>query len=399
MTYTLCISPKSTLRGSKGSWPTSVTSSANEDPKDNIFVGVDTICNWHREGVSMNTLDYSYHTHDHTKSDFSVPSAVPILSHAPPYQEQGESRDQLKQCYKIGKDPATVSESSRSSRRPGGRRGARQGRYWCSICQLNYAQQQGLTRHYRDAHEVSLCTYCSDFKWHRRHQLKKHLEEQHTNVDISAALSEATKSRRKATKIKTSPRRGRAFPAIEHDRCGCVEPPPRRSMPPAVAELSPVSLPNMLFMDNDPQPDSAGPTVKRLKYARIAFPTTKERAPQTDPTVSARSVAIWSVHVFVYTIFIFSDALAILSVIKGSQSARGDALPLHTHPTRTPHFTLRPHLWISCRSNHFCPRALGVGHMLTYTATETGLAPAGDLKACHDNAPVLASRHGSFIGI
>jgi hypothetical protein len=98
-------------------------------------------------------------------------------------------------------------------------------------------------------------------------------------------------------------------------------------MPPALAKITSISLPNMSFMDNDPQLDSVEPTVKRLKYARTAFPTTKERAPPTDPTISARSVAIWSVHVFVYTIFIISDASAILSGIKGSQSAREDALP------------------------------------------------------------------------
>ena len=299
----------------------------------------------------MNALDYGDRTHGHQKSDFSVPSTFCSVSHAPPYREQGESRDRLKQCFKTGKSLAVVSESSRSSRRLGGRRGVRQGRYWCSICKLNYAQQQGLTRHHRDAHEVSLCTYCSEFEWHRRHQLKKHLEEQHTNVDISVALSEATKSRRKATKIKTSLRRQRASPAIEHDRHGCVEPPPRRLMPAAVAKNTPISLPNMSFMDNDPQPDSAELAVKRLKYALTTFPTTKERAPLTDPTISARS-AIWSVHVFVYTIYIYSDESAI-SGMKGSQLAREDALPSPAHPKRTLHLTLRPHLRIRCESNHF----------------------------------------------
>lgn len=37
--------------------------------------------------------------------------------------------------------------------------------------------------------------------------------------------------------------------------------------------------------------------------------------------------------------------------------------------------------------------------MLTYTTTGTGPASVGDLKAYHDDAPGLASRHGSFLGI
>ena len=253
----------------------------------------------------MNVLDYGHSTHDPTNSDFSsVPSALPSISHAPPYREQGQSRDHSKLCCKIGKALAAVSESSRSSRRPGGRRGARQGRYWCSICRLNYKQKQGLTRHHRDVHEVSLCMYCSDFEWHRRHQLKKHLEEQHTNVDISAALSETTKSRRTATKIKTFPRRQRDSPANEHDYCDCVSP-PRRSMPPVVAKTIPVYLSNMSFMDNDPQSDFSEPAIKQFKYAHTSSSTTIEQTPPTDLSMSARSVAVWSVHAIVHTIFIF----------------------------------------------------------------------------------------------
>ena len=133
--YTLCILPKSTLRGSERPWTASVPS--NDDPRDNIFVGVDTICNSHSEGVSMNALDHGHRTHDR---DFSVPSALPSIAHAPivvPHTERRESPDQRKQLYKTGKNPTAVSESSRSSRRPGRERGAPPGRYRCNICGLN----------------------------------------------------------------------------------------------------------------------------------------------------------------------------------------------------------------------------------------------------------------------
>lgn len=86
--------------------------------------------------------------------------------------------------------------SSRSPLKPS------EDRYRCSICNLYFAQKRGVTRHYRDVHEVSLCLYCSDFEWHRRHKLKEHLEEQHPDIHVPTALVEATRYRRKATMMK-----------------------------------------------------------------------------------------------------------------------------------------------------------------------------------------------------
>jgi hypothetical protein len=114
--------------------------------------------------------------------------------------------------------------SPRPSLLPDGKRGASQGRYSCSICGLDFAQRQGVTRHHRDVHEVSSCTHCPDFKWYRPHQLRKHLEEKHPDIDLPASLGEVTRSRRKATKIENRLRRQRAvkMPALNPsrvDRC------------------------------------------------------------------------------------------------------------------------------------------------------------------------------------
>ncbi|KAF8471583.1 hypothetical protein DFH94DRAFT_768308 [Russula ochroleuca] len=277
----------SILRGSEGSLLTSITS--NQGPRDNIFRGGDTNYNWHQEGVSTNALDYgNRYTHTHTTSDFSVPSTLQSVSRAStivPYQEQRASRGQLEQLYKTRKVP--VAASSRSSRRPGGNRGALQGKYVCSTCGRRYAQQSGVTRHHRDVHEVSFCMHCRNFKWHRHHQLKEHLARQHPDVDLLVALGEATRSRRKATMTSNRIRRHRAhLHATEHARWGSIESRPGRSMPPpARAKITSVS--NL--------EDARKLELQNAVYAHTAFPSIKEHAPlATDLGMSARGVEICS---------------------------------------------------------------------------------------------------------
>ena len=156
----------------------------------------------------MNTpqaLDHSHrYTDIHTGSNVSALSTgtLPYVSCLPtvvPYQEQSMPQDQRSEFRETGE--GSTAASLLASQPQGGRREALQAKYWCSICGLGYAQERGVTRHRRDVHEASLCTYCKDFKWHRRHQLEKHLQERHPEVDLSAALREATRSRRKATEI------------------------------------------------------------------------------------------------------------------------------------------------------------------------------------------------------
>ncbi|KAF8496818.1 hypothetical protein F5888DRAFT_367273 [Russula emetica] len=213
--YTQCISLESTLQGSQGSLPASVN--PNEDPRDNIFAETDTNRNRRRGGMSMNApLDHSLQYPEiHATSDFSILStlldnySLPAVAQ---YQERA-STEILQQSQNLGAGPTAAS--SRSPRKPS------EGRYGCSICGLHFAQKRGVTRHYRDVHEleVSLCLHCSGFEWRRRHQLKEHLKEQHPDIHLLAALAEATRYRRRATIIRNRLQGQQAFPpATEYDR-------------------------------------------------------------------------------------------------------------------------------------------------------------------------------------
>ena len=198
---------------------------------------VDTI-NWQQEAVSMNApspLEYGHRdTYIRTTAEFSAPSTVPTPT-AAQCQEHTAPRDMPQRSQKSGNSSTAVSQ--RSPLRPDERRGAPDGRHPCSICGRAYVQPQGVTRHHRDVHEVSPCMHCSDFGWHRRHQLQKHIEKQHPDVDLPASLGEVTRSRRRATIKENYLRQQRASLATEHAR---TESRPRQSMQslPAVAGQS-----------------------------------------------------------------------------------------------------------------------------------------------------------------
>jgi hypothetical protein len=143
-------------------------------------------------------------------------------------------QQRFQQSQNSGNGP--MAASSRSPLKPS------EDRYRCSICGSDFAQKRGVTRHHRDVHEVSLCLHCSGFEWHRRHQLKEHLEEQHPDVHVPAALAEATRYRRRATMIK---RRMHFPPAIEYYRWSWGEHLPQPLTPPLppVLEVTHVSSP------------------------------------------------------------------------------------------------------------------------------------------------------------
>jgi hypothetical protein len=92
-------------------------------------------------------------------------------------------------------------------------------RYVCSPCRTSYAQQQGLTRHIRKAHNPSLCLLC-EFKWGRRYEYRNHLRRKHPGVDPDMILGKAPGPRRRAT-IRTghvSQQPPVLPPAIEQDQ-------------------------------------------------------------------------------------------------------------------------------------------------------------------------------------
>jgi len=121
------------------------------------------------------------------------PRPPPRISWAPAivtvqYQEQGALRGPPNQLQKPGKVQGPAPSSSRSSRRPG----ARNGPYFCDVCDKPYAQRQGVGRHRREKHDARSCNHCVTFKFGRPYLYKKHLEKEHSDVDLDAELDEIT---------------------------------------------------------------------------------------------------------------------------------------------------------------------------------------------------------------
>jgi hypothetical protein len=130
----------------------------------------------------------------------------------------------------------------------------------CDKCNKQYTQPQGVTRHQREAHKISLCPICNNFRWSRPYQLTKDIKGQHPDINLDATLFEATRCRRKATKKKRHLRQQQASPpAIERDRRSHGEPLPRSLMHTLlpVANDSHVSLPAISPMAYDLQPEDA----------------------------------------------------------------------------------------------------------------------------------------------
>jgi hypothetical protein len=148
----------------------------------------------------------------HATSDLLLSTLLD--NYSPPtvvqYRE-GASTEIPQQFQNSGGGPTTAS--SRSTRKH------KKKRYRCSICELDFAQRRGVTRHYRDVHEDSLCLHCKGFVWHRRHQLRVHLEERHPDIHLPAALAEATRRRRRATMTRNRTQEQQTPPpATEYDR-------------------------------------------------------------------------------------------------------------------------------------------------------------------------------------
>ena len=188
----------------------------------------------------------------------------------------------------------------------------------CDKCDKQYAQPQGVTRHQRKSHgEKSACPNCNDFRWSRRHQLTKHLKEQHPDINLDATLYEATRCRREATMNNKHLRQQQASPpAIVRGGGSHGEPlprPPMRTLP-ASAKDSHVSLHPMLPgpMTYDPRPKHhAERPVTSCKHEGArgldlfnpttntpsAFSSTEER-PQigNDAGMSVRHILFWLAH-------------------------------------------------------------------------------------------------------
>jgi hypothetical protein len=199
-------------------------------------------------------------------------------------------------------------------------RGASKRPYSCDICGKAYAQPQGVTRHHREAHQVSVCIYCGIFRWGRPYQLRKHLKEQHPNVDPDTVLGGPMGSRRKVTQVsKCSPQQ--RVSTLEHDRRGrdelrlCPQAPP-----PDVAEVTRLSLPHIMSsLDYDPQTKPVEPMnttqahedprdlLLDAMYTGAAVSSTDDFAQQAnDLETASQSERIWWAH-FLSTTYIISN--------------------------------------------------------------------------------------------
>jgi Zinc finger, C2H2 type len=133
------------------------------------LTGVNIPPDWHHQGMTTNApfVQSSQYTRTDTTTNSSVHAVVP----------SGSSRGPV--TSGMGRGPTS--------------------RYSCNICGRSYSQSQGLRRHQRERHDASLCTYCGVFEWGRPYRLREHLEEEHPDVNVEAALEEATRTRRRAT--------------------------------------------------------------------------------------------------------------------------------------------------------------------------------------------------------
>jgi len=197
-----------------------------------------------------------------TAHHFSASSNLPTISRTPisvQSQQQSAPRDELRRSQLPRKGHAATT--SRSYRRRTGIRGAAKRPYSCDICGNAYAQRQGVTRRQREAHQVRVCIYCGNFRWGRPYQLRKHLKDQHPNVDPDVVLGGHIGSRRKVTQIsKCSPQQ--RVSSLEHDRRGRDEPHPCPQGPlhSDVAELTLLSPPPVMSsLEYDPHPKPVEP--------------------------------------------------------------------------------------------------------------------------------------------
>jgi hypothetical protein len=271
------------------------------------------------------SLDHHHQSPVHTRSpNYSAPSTLPAISCGQTIvqeKEQRTSRKKFRLFQRTGEIRATAF--SRVSQRPDEKRGAPQGRYSCSICELDYAQPQGLTRHQREKHKARLCMYCREFAWARPYLFREHLVKRHPGIDPNAAINEAIGTRRRATIRRRSLPQLVPIPTTERDGRGRAESKARSSLltssPSAEAKPTPVFPTDMSSLAYDSQPESTEPAIKEMRRHEDVRPlellnaiddddtssSMEERAqPETTLGMSARSVQIWLVmHMPFYTIY------------------------------------------------------------------------------------------------
>jgi len=156
------------------------------------------------QGRSASLYQGHRYTPADTTSNLSAPSILtgfPSTSTAVQYKE-GASRNQPIQSSKTRYRRTTAP--SRSSGRPIGACEMPKRSYSCTICGEEYAQSQGVMRHYRTEHSPSACLFSDcDFTWGRPEHYRSHLAKRHGLEDtiVDGILGKPAGSRRKTTII------------------------------------------------------------------------------------------------------------------------------------------------------------------------------------------------------
>jgi hypothetical protein len=195
----------------------------------------------------------------------SVSSALPRMPGTPIAIRNQKSaphgRHQQKQ--RVGKEPAAMS--SRFSRQAGVH-GSPTHRFSCDMCDKDYAQPQGLTRHRRETHKPSLCRHCGVFQWGRPYVLKEHLEKWHPGVNPDAELEEIKRnSRSTTTSTRKLPQISSSTPGLERWSRTEFRLHPPTLLSSAMTGLPSVSLPASLPVAYRPQFEFAEPTFSLIE--------------------------------------------------------------------------------------------------------------------------------------
>lgn len=241
------------------------------------------------------------YTRLHTTSTPSAPSIPQDISTSPVLQYQGGKapRDRPQKLQKIGN--LCEKASSQSSRRPAGIGRVPRGPYPCNICGKQYAQPQGVGRHYRAKHgHFNSCLYCN-FKWSRPYLYKAHLKNKH-RVAFDDVEQEGTRHR--VANTANPPQQQPVLTLTpENGQQGRTETSGRPLTPSQLAavELPPVCPPIISHVDHDPCSVPAGPSIRRKRKredaselgSRIEFPSTELRTQLTkDSDMPTQNVLV-----------------------------------------------------------------------------------------------------------
>ena len=263
--------------------------------------------------VSLGHAHQSTPAHS-TSFNLSAPSTLPVISCRQNAVQRVPKRPHRFRKTKTG--PAAASLRSSPSLRSGEKPGVSQGRYSCNICNLDYAQPQGLARHQYEKHKAILCIYCREFSWGRPYLFRMHLVKQHPGVDPDAAIDEAARTRpprrRATTRTGYPPLPQVPISTPKCDNWGRAESQSSPSQltsslvrPSAVTILSPVFLPELAY---DSQPESTEPANKEMyKQGDVlqsellnanderGAPSGEHAEAATNLDMSARDMKMWLV--------------------------------------------------------------------------------------------------------